>query len=197
MWQVVKDTRDGSMDANLFTDNWPDYTTVVSQEFAPRLSQRADIRIHSKIKKVDRVMQVINGAELLPSNVEWQLILCESRSVPWLDKHAASSYRGSNPNSDMHNLIYTDASGDEKEDADFTRDLTNALSGHPAVKDTNTVTSYSWPLLDFVKEPLELMYVCSIMHGLALDVIICLLPQESALRIYHEGPPTRTCRTCG
>ena len=78
MWQVVRDTRDGVMDANLFTDNWPNYTTVVSQEFAPRLSQRADIRIHSKIKKVDQVMQVINGAELLPSNVEWQLILCES-----------------------------------------------------------------------------------------------------------------------
>ena len=66
------------MDANLFTDNWPDYTTVVSQEFAPRLSVRADIRIHSKIKKVDRVMQVINSANLLPSNVEWQGILCES-----------------------------------------------------------------------------------------------------------------------
>ena len=78
MWQVVRDTRDGVMDANLFTDNWPNYTTVVSQEFAPRLSQRADIRIYSKIKKVDGVMQVINGAELLPSNVEWQLILCES-----------------------------------------------------------------------------------------------------------------------
>ena len=78
MWQVVRDTRDGLMEANLFTDNWPDYTTVVSQEFAPRLSQRADIRIYSKIKKVDCVMQVINGAELLPSNVEWQLILCES-----------------------------------------------------------------------------------------------------------------------
>ena len=57
----------------------------------------------------------------------------------------------------------TDASGDEKEDADFTRDLTNALSGHPAVKDTNTVTAYSWPLLHMYKEPLELMYV--VMHG--------------------------------
>lgn len=76
MWQVVRDTRDGLMDANLFTDVWPDYTTVVSQEFAPRLSQIADIRIHSK--KVDSVMQVINAAELLPSIVEWQLIVCES-----------------------------------------------------------------------------------------------------------------------
>ena len=92
---------------------------------------------------------------------------------------------------DRHKLIlHADASGDEKEDMDFTRDLTNALSGHPAVKDTNTVTSYSWPLLDLGKEPLELMYVCSIMYGLALDVIMCLLPQESTLRIYHEGSPT-------
>ena len=38
MWQVVRDTRDGLMDANLFTDDW-DYTTVISQEFVPRLSQ--------------------------------------------------------------------------------------------------------------------------------------------------------------
>ena len=57
--------------------------------------------------------------------------------------------------------LSADTSGDEKEDADFTRDLTNALSEHPAVKDTNTVTSYSWPLLHMYKEPLELKYVCS------------------------------------
>ena len=39
MYQVVKDTRDGLMEANLFTDGWPDFTTVVSQEFVPRLSE--------------------------------------------------------------------------------------------------------------------------------------------------------------
>ena len=39
MWQVVKDTRDGFMEANIFVDNWPNYTTVVSQEFTPRLSE--------------------------------------------------------------------------------------------------------------------------------------------------------------
>jgi hypothetical protein len=39
MWQVVRDTRDGRMEANLFTDEWPNYTTVISQEIAPRLSE--------------------------------------------------------------------------------------------------------------------------------------------------------------
>jgi hypothetical protein len=39
MWQVVRDTRDGLMEANLFTDEWPNYTTVISQELAPRISE--------------------------------------------------------------------------------------------------------------------------------------------------------------
>jgi hypothetical protein len=39
MWQVVRDTHDGLMEANLFTDEWPNYTTVISQELAPRLSE--------------------------------------------------------------------------------------------------------------------------------------------------------------
>lgn len=39
MWQVAKDAQDGLMEANLFTDDWPDFTTVISQEFKPRLSE--------------------------------------------------------------------------------------------------------------------------------------------------------------
>ena len=39
MWQVVKDTRDGVMEAKLYTDEWPEFTTVISQEFAPRVSE--------------------------------------------------------------------------------------------------------------------------------------------------------------
>ena len=39
MWQVVKDTKEGIMDANIFADDWPNFTTVVSQEFSPRLSR--------------------------------------------------------------------------------------------------------------------------------------------------------------
>jgi hypothetical protein len=39
MWQVVRDAHDGLMEANLFTDEWPNYTTVISQEITPRLSE--------------------------------------------------------------------------------------------------------------------------------------------------------------
>ena len=39
MWQVVKDTKDGVMEANFYTDEWPNFSTIISQEFAPRLSR--------------------------------------------------------------------------------------------------------------------------------------------------------------
>ena len=39
MWQVVRETQDGLMEANFYTDEWPDFTTVISQESAPRLSE--------------------------------------------------------------------------------------------------------------------------------------------------------------
>ena len=39
MWQVVRDTRDNLMKANLYTDDWPHYKAVVSQETVPRISQ--------------------------------------------------------------------------------------------------------------------------------------------------------------
>lgn len=39
MWQVVRDTYEGLMKANIYTDEWPKYTTVISQEFTPRLSE--------------------------------------------------------------------------------------------------------------------------------------------------------------
>ena len=77
MWQVVRDTRDGLMEANLFTDDWPDYTTVVSQEFAPRLSRVADIRFHSK--RADQVMQVLNETGLLKKTGNWQGIFCKKK----------------------------------------------------------------------------------------------------------------------
>ena len=38
MWQVVRDTKEGLMEASFYTDGWPDFTTVVSQEFKPRMS---------------------------------------------------------------------------------------------------------------------------------------------------------------
>ena len=39
MWQIVKDVKNGKMEANLFVDQWPDFNTVISQEFIPRLSE--------------------------------------------------------------------------------------------------------------------------------------------------------------
>ena len=39
MWQVVRDTQDGMMETNFFTDDWPGFTTVIAQEFEPRQSE--------------------------------------------------------------------------------------------------------------------------------------------------------------
>lgn len=75
MYQVVKDTRDGKMEANFFTDDWPNFTTVVSQEFAPKFSTTADLRFHSK--RADKVMQVLNAARLLKNTGSWQVIYCK------------------------------------------------------------------------------------------------------------------------
>ena len=78
------------MEANLFTDDWPDYTTVVSQEFAPRLSRVADIRFHSK--RADQVMQVLNEAGLLKKTGNWQGIFCKKKKMEIL--HVMSCHAG-------------------------------------------------------------------------------------------------------
>lgn len=41
MWQVVKDVQNGKMEANLYADKWPEFTTIISQEFTPRISEVA------------------------------------------------------------------------------------------------------------------------------------------------------------
>ena len=43
-------------------------------------------------------------------------------------------------------LLFSDASGSQAEDEDFTKNLVSALSQHPAVRDDKTVSLYSWPL---------------------------------------------------
>ena len=66
MWQVVRDTGDGLMDANLFTDDWPDWTTVVSQEFAPKLSQVTKfIRLSYKTYVSSSLCEVIIKLQML------------------------------------------------------------------------------------------------------------------------------------
>ena len=39
MWQIVKEIHEKKLEANVYTDQWPNFTTVVSQEFTPKLSQ--------------------------------------------------------------------------------------------------------------------------------------------------------------
>ncbi len=39
VYQIVKDILDHSLVANLYVDQWPEYTTIITQEFRPRLSE--------------------------------------------------------------------------------------------------------------------------------------------------------------
>ena len=39
MWQTVNDVSNRKVMANFFTDQWPKFTTIVSQEFTPRISE--------------------------------------------------------------------------------------------------------------------------------------------------------------
>ena len=39
MYQLTKDIIDKTLEANLYVDQWPEYTTIISQEFTPRLSE--------------------------------------------------------------------------------------------------------------------------------------------------------------
>ena len=41
MWHVVKDVQEKRVTANFYTDGWPNFTTVISQAFSPRLSEVA------------------------------------------------------------------------------------------------------------------------------------------------------------
>ena len=39
MYQLAKEVKDKRIKANLYVDDWPKFTTVISQEFTPRLSE--------------------------------------------------------------------------------------------------------------------------------------------------------------
>lgn len=38
MWQLAKDVQDGIIKATFLADEWPDFTTVISQVLDPHLS---------------------------------------------------------------------------------------------------------------------------------------------------------------
>ena len=39
MWQLTREVKDKRIKANLYVDDWPKFTTIISQEFTPRLSE--------------------------------------------------------------------------------------------------------------------------------------------------------------
>ena len=39
MWQLTGEVKDKRIKANLYVDDWPKFTTIITQEFTPRLSE--------------------------------------------------------------------------------------------------------------------------------------------------------------
>jgi len=72
MSNVVEDVIDKKIDANVFVDQWPSFTTVISQEFSPCLSEVADIRIYTTEK--ENIEPLLTSADLLQNIGTWQLV---------------------------------------------------------------------------------------------------------------------------
>lgn len=45
MYQVVREMRDGMMRGHIYSDGWPNFSTIITQEFSPRLSEVSKICI--------------------------------------------------------------------------------------------------------------------------------------------------------
>ena len=69
---IVEDIVDKKIEANVFVDQWPNFTTVVSQEFSPCISEVADIRIYTTDKQ--NIESLLTSAALLENTGTWQLI---------------------------------------------------------------------------------------------------------------------------
>ena len=72
MSSIVEDIVDKKIEANVFVDQWPSFTTVVSQEFCPCVSEVADIRIYTTDKQ--NIEPLLTSAALLENTGTWQLI---------------------------------------------------------------------------------------------------------------------------
>jgi len=72
MSNVIEDVIGKKVDANVFVDQWPRFTTVISQEFSPCLSEVADIRIYTTEK--ENIEPLLTSAALLQNIGTWQLV---------------------------------------------------------------------------------------------------------------------------
>ena len=71
MGQVVEDIVGKKIEAKVFVDQWPSFTTVISLELTPCLSEVADICIYTTEKHVE---PLLTSAALLENTGIWQLI---------------------------------------------------------------------------------------------------------------------------
>ena len=69
---IVEDIVDKKIEANVFVDQWPNFTTVISQEYSPCVSEVADIRIYTTDKQ--NIEPLLTSAALLENTGTWQLI---------------------------------------------------------------------------------------------------------------------------
>ena len=70
MFQLTKDIIDKTLEANLYVDQWPEYTTIISQEFTPRLSE---VRIGYIINRCVQMKEM--GPEIFYNNCQCTDIL--------------------------------------------------------------------------------------------------------------------------
>ena len=69
---IVEDIVDKKIEANVFVDQWPSFTTVISREYSPCVSEVADIRIYTTDKQ--NIEPLLTSAALLENAGTWQLI---------------------------------------------------------------------------------------------------------------------------
>ena len=90
---IVEDIVDKKIEANVFVDQWPSFTTVVSQEFSPCVSEVADIRIYTTDKQ--NIEPLLTSAALLENAGTWQLIhfVSSEEDVEELSSHLLELFK--------------------------------------------------------------------------------------------------------
>ena len=90
---IVEDIVDKKIEANVFVDQWPSFTTIVSQEFSPCVSEVADIRIYTTDKQ--NIEPLLTSAALLENTGTWQLIhfVSSEEDVEELSSHLRELFK--------------------------------------------------------------------------------------------------------
>ena len=93
MGEVVEDIVEKKVEAKVFVDQWPSFTTVISQEFTPCLSELADIRIYTTDKQ--NIEPLLTSASLLQNTGTWQLIhfVASEECVEELSSHLLDLFK--------------------------------------------------------------------------------------------------------